>query len=63
MSGPLVALANLLSLAGQDSDAAVVMEHSAEIPDDLQQLKLWSAGNLYTVSNYYCYYQKLIKIP
>ena len=45
----LVTLANLLSNAGHDSDAALVMEHSALTPY-LQQLKLWSAGNLYTVS-------------
>ncbi|XP_063677471.1 uncharacterized protein LOC134813567 [Bolinopsis microptera] len=48
----LVTLANLLSNAGHDSDAALVMEHSALIPY-LQQLKLWSAGNLYTLSEQY----------
>ncbi|KAL5264496.1 hypothetical protein ACHWQZ_G005549 [Mnemiopsis leidyi] len=48
----LVTLANLLSNAGHDSDAALVMEHSALTPY-MQQLKLWSAGNLYTLSEQY----------
>lgn len=52
IDGPLVSLANLLSNAGHDSDAALVMEHSAFTPY-LQQLKLWSAGNLYTLAEQY----------